>query len=296
MRLITDDGARTVRTAYALSCEGPHHVELVQSIEDTLWTAPPPGHAHHLGWWVDDVAAADAAPATGRGAEHLATIAMTDDAPPMCAYFRSTDGLCVEIVDRGFKKVLLPDAEVHDGDHERTSTGRPDDVGEIARGEHFYQRLLDDEVREVPVSLRATSAGFIEPIGPRTVALLRPGVPPARGRAGLGPHLADGVPRGADPRGRRLRRLRDRRLVAHRRPHRTRRDPGVSTTPASTAARSCAPAGSGQELPLPVPRVHLEPRRHAGGDPGRVGLPARRPGRRSACPRRRSARGAGSCS
>ena len=42
---------------------------------------------------------------------------------------------------------------------------RPDDLGEIARGEHFYQRLLDDEVREVPVSLRATSAGFIEPVG-----------------------------------------------------------------------------------------------------------------------------------
>ena len=41
---------------------------------------------------------------------------------------------------------------------------RPDDEGEIARGEHFYQRLLDDEVREVPVSLRATSAGFIDPV------------------------------------------------------------------------------------------------------------------------------------
>lgn len=38
----------------------------------------------------------------------------------------------------------------------------PDDV---ARGERFYQRLLDDEVREVPVSLRATSAGHLEPAG-----------------------------------------------------------------------------------------------------------------------------------
>jgi len=110
VRLITDDGARTVRTAYALSCEGPHHVELVQSIDDTLWTAPSPGHAHHLGWWVDDVAAADGALRRG-GAVHLGTVAITDDAPPMCAYFRLTDGLCVEIVDRAFKKVLLPDSE-----------------------------------------------------------------------------------------------------------------------------------------------------------------------------------------
>ncbi len=110
VRLITDDGGRTVQTAYALSREGPHHVELVQSIEGTLWTVPPPGHAHHLGWWVDDVAAADAA-LHGRGAEHLGTVAMTDEAAPICAYFRLTDGLCVEIVDRAFKKVLLADAE-----------------------------------------------------------------------------------------------------------------------------------------------------------------------------------------
>ncbi len=33
-----------------------------------------------------------------------------------------------------------------------------------ARGEYFYQALLDDEVREVPVSLRSTAAGFLEPV------------------------------------------------------------------------------------------------------------------------------------
>lgn len=32
-----------------------------------------------------------------------------------------------------------------------------------ARGEHFYQGLLDREVREVPVALRTTSAGHLEP-------------------------------------------------------------------------------------------------------------------------------------
>ncbi len=37
--------------------------------------------------------------------------------------------------------------------------------GAPPRGEAFYQRLLDDEVREVPVSLRATSARFLEPGG-----------------------------------------------------------------------------------------------------------------------------------
>jgi hypothetical protein len=110
VRLITDDGARTVPSAYALSCEGPHHVELVQAVEDTLWTVTGAGHAHHLGWWVDDVNAMTSALREG-GAVHLATIAMADDAPPMCAYLRMPDGLCVEVVNRRFKKVLLPDPE-----------------------------------------------------------------------------------------------------------------------------------------------------------------------------------------
>jgi hypothetical protein len=82
----------------------------VQSVAGTLWTVTPPGHAHHLGWWVDDVRAATSA-LRAQGAEHLGTIAMTDEAPPMCAYLRTTDGLCVEVVNRKFKRVLLPDLE-----------------------------------------------------------------------------------------------------------------------------------------------------------------------------------------
>ena len=36
---------------------------------------------------------------------------------------------------------------------------------EVARGERFYQALLDEETRPVPVSLRATSAGYLDPSG-----------------------------------------------------------------------------------------------------------------------------------
>jgi phenylpropionate dioxygenase-like ring-hydroxylating dioxygenase large terminal subunit len=35
----------------------------------------------------------------------------------------------------------------------------------VTRGEHFYQQLLDEETREVPVSLRATSAGHLDTAG-----------------------------------------------------------------------------------------------------------------------------------
>jgi hypothetical protein len=105
--LISDDGARTVRSAYALSIEGPHHVELVQSIEGTVWTAAAPGQAHHLGYWVDDVAATSAA-LVERGAVPIVAIAMADDRPSICAYLRTKNGLCVEIVDVALRKVLLP--------------------------------------------------------------------------------------------------------------------------------------------------------------------------------------------
>jgi nitrite reductase/ring-hydroxylating ferredoxin subunit len=38
------------------------------------------------------------------------------------------------------------------------------DLDEIARGERFYQQLLDEERAPVPASLRATSVGFTEPM------------------------------------------------------------------------------------------------------------------------------------
>jgi hypothetical protein len=107
VRMISADGARTVRSAYALSIEGPHHVELVQSIEGTVWTAAAPGQAHHLGYWVDDVTAASAT-LVERGAVPIVAIAMAEDRPPLCAYLRTANGLCVEIVDLALRKVLLP--------------------------------------------------------------------------------------------------------------------------------------------------------------------------------------------
>lgn len=108
VRMTTDEGVRTVTTKYALSKEGPHHVELGQSIQGTLWSVTKPGHAHHLGYWVDDVAAASTA-LIERGSPVVATIGMSDEAPPMCAYHRTPNGLFVEVVVRGMRRFLLPE-------------------------------------------------------------------------------------------------------------------------------------------------------------------------------------------
>ena len=61
VRIDTPDGSSLASTRYALSAEGPHHVELVQSVPGTLYIASGSASAHHLGYWVDDVPEASAA-------------------------------------------------------------------------------------------------------------------------------------------------------------------------------------------------------------------------------------------
>ena len=106
--LITPDGTETSPSAYAISKEGPHHIELCQSVPGTVWTVTAPGHAHHLGWWVDDVAAASAE-LIELGFGSVACVTVAPDVPPMCAYHRTPDGLIVEVVSRGMRRYLLPD-------------------------------------------------------------------------------------------------------------------------------------------------------------------------------------------
>jgi hypothetical protein len=107
VRLRTDDGTRTVRTAYALSMQGPHHVELCRAVAGTFWTAAPPGHAHHLGYWTEDVAAASAS-LSQRGMPLVGSVSFDDDSPPVCAYHRAANGLYVEVVGTALRRLLLP--------------------------------------------------------------------------------------------------------------------------------------------------------------------------------------------
>ena len=107
---VTAAGTTTAATAYALSQEGPHHLELVQSVPGTLYTPTPQPRAHHLGYWVDDVRAASAA-MEARGFPADTSICFgSADAPPLAAYHRAGDGLYLELVSTKMRKVLLPDS------------------------------------------------------------------------------------------------------------------------------------------------------------------------------------------
>jgi hypothetical protein len=111
VQLRTDEGVRAVHTAYALSKQGSHHVELCQSIDGTFWTATPPGHAHHLGYWVADVAAASAS-LSQQGLPFAGSVSFDVDSPPVCAYHRAANGLYVEVVGSALRRLLLPESEV----------------------------------------------------------------------------------------------------------------------------------------------------------------------------------------
>lgn len=55
MPVLFPDGFRTVDFQFAYSEQGPHRLELVQMIPGTIWTVDLAGHAHHVGYWCDDI-------------------------------------------------------------------------------------------------------------------------------------------------------------------------------------------------------------------------------------------------
>lgn len=97
----TDDGDFEMPFKFVYSIEAPH-LELIQEVPGTVWAAPKSGAAHHLGYWVDDLAAA---------AEGLQAVGYRIEARPTgaqlssFAYMLSPSGVRIEIVDRA----LFPD-------------------------------------------------------------------------------------------------------------------------------------------------------------------------------------------
>lgn len=52
-----DGGQQEVELQFVYSCEGPQHLELLQGPAGTVWDGSQHAGAHHVGVWVDDVAA-----------------------------------------------------------------------------------------------------------------------------------------------------------------------------------------------------------------------------------------------
>jgi hypothetical protein len=99
----TVNGTRELTSTFVYSLQSPH-VELIQQVAESPWTAAAGNSVHHLGYFVDDLAeTAGALEANGFAFEATADISPPDLA--LFAYFIDAFGTRIEIVDRA----LFPD-------------------------------------------------------------------------------------------------------------------------------------------------------------------------------------------
>jgi len=99
----TTSGTQEVTSTFVYSLQAPH-VELIQEVPGTAWTAAPGNAVHHLGYWTDNLAES-AQLLEDNGFSFEAT---ADTAPPdlaLFAYYLDAAGTRIEIVDRA----LFPD-------------------------------------------------------------------------------------------------------------------------------------------------------------------------------------------
>jgi catechol 2,3-dioxygenase-like lactoylglutathione lyase family enzyme len=101
LAVTTADGDYEVPFKFVYSLQASH-LELVQQVPDTVWAAMPDGAAHHLGYWVDDLAAAASAL---EEAGYRQEARPSGDGLSMFAYYIDPSGVRIEIVDRA----LFPD-------------------------------------------------------------------------------------------------------------------------------------------------------------------------------------------
>lgn len=102
-----DDGVQTVALRFTYSCEGPQHVELLEASPGCIWDGREDPGVHHLGVWVDDVAAeVDAAVAAGWTC--IAASAPPDGGYGPWAYLQPPSGTIVEVVSEAIRAHFEP--------------------------------------------------------------------------------------------------------------------------------------------------------------------------------------------
>ncbi|WP_055403528.1 MULTISPECIES: VOC family protein [unclassified Mycobacterium] len=99
----TAEGVRELTSTIVYSLQSPH-LELVQEVPGSPWTAAPGNAVHHLGYFSDNLAE------SGRALEANGfTLEMTAEVPGadlgLFAYYTDDSGARIEIVDRS----LFPD-------------------------------------------------------------------------------------------------------------------------------------------------------------------------------------------
>jgi catechol 2,3-dioxygenase-like lactoylglutathione lyase family enzyme len=99
----TATGTHELTTTIVYSLQTPH-VELVQEIPGTPWTAAPGNSIHHLGYFTDNLVET-ARMLEDNGFTFELTAALSGPDPALFAYYVDAAGTRIEIVDRA----LFPD-------------------------------------------------------------------------------------------------------------------------------------------------------------------------------------------
>lgn len=93
------EGAHTVPLRYTYSTDGPQHIELLEGAAGSFWDGRDLPGAHHLGVWVDDVAA-ESERVVALGWSLVAAMHGPSDGYGYFSYLQPPSGLIVELVDR----------------------------------------------------------------------------------------------------------------------------------------------------------------------------------------------------
>ena len=109
MPILLADGPKMVDFEYAYTNEGPHRLELVAPIPGTLWAVHGNGHAHHLGYWCNDVAATSADLIRCGVPLRVKVGVSSDDEPASIVIHQAKSGVYIELVDVAARAVMFPD-------------------------------------------------------------------------------------------------------------------------------------------------------------------------------------------
>lgn len=101
--LATARGREQVQLRFAYSRGGPPFLELIEAQPGGYYAAAQGAHLHHVGRWVDDLAAASEALAKQGLALEAAGVDAAGRAPAVFAFHRGEHGLRVELVDRAMR-------------------------------------------------------------------------------------------------------------------------------------------------------------------------------------------------
>ena len=102
-----DTGGRTVTFRFAYTDQGPHRLELVRPIPGTLWEVTGVGHAHHLGFWCDDVPRVSAE-LVQRSVPLCAKVGVGEaDAHAAIVLHRAQSGVYIELLSTEMRELMF---------------------------------------------------------------------------------------------------------------------------------------------------------------------------------------------